>query len=109
MQAGALDRRMTFQRSTSVPDGGGGYTVTWEDLATVSAARIDVSDSEKYAAGRLVSAKLSRFTVRSSSVTRAVTAADRISHESITWNIDGIKDTRDGRKSFLEITATAEL
>lgn len=109
MQAGALDRRITIQRSTRTPDGGGGYTVAWQDLATVSAARIDVSDAEKYAAGRLVSVKLSRFTVRSSSLTRTITAADRFTHESLTWNIDGIKETRDGRKSFLEITGMAEL
>src|SRR5690554_5007876 len=67
MQAGDLDRRITIRRATVTTNPGTGLPEeTWGDLATVWAHRHDVSDSEKYAAGSIHSALLSRFTVRSS-------------------------------------------
>jgi SPP1 family predicted phage head-tail adaptor len=34
-----LDTRITFQASTRVPDGGGGFTTVWKDMATVWAKK----------------------------------------------------------------------
>jgi SPP1 family predicted phage head-tail adaptor len=36
---GDLDRRITLQTPTRVPDGGGGFVDTWKDIATVWAKK----------------------------------------------------------------------
>jgi head-tail adaptor len=103
---GELDRRITVRRLTIV-----GYNPFNEpiyevaDFATVWANRIDVSDAEKYAAATVGNVLLSRFVVRSTPITRQIDHTDTLDHDGAEWNIDGIKQTRDGRNRFLEITA----
>lgn len=109
MNAGSLDRRITIQRLTEGAQNGFGEPAeTWADLTTVWASREDVRDSEKVAAGQRDTALMSRFVVRSSSVTRTVTAIDQLSYDGGVWNIQGVKETKDGRKRFIEITATRD-
>lgn len=103
--AGALDRRITIQRYTATQDAFGGDVQTWADLITVSARRSDVSDSERIAANQINATQMSRFVVRSSTVTRGLTPKDRISYDNSHWDIHAIKETKDGRLRFLEITA----
>ncbi|WP_404861860.1 phage head closure protein [Georhizobium sp. MAB10] len=75
---------------------------------TVWASRRDVSDGERAAAGQVGATLQSRFVVRSSTATRAVTPIYRLIHEGATWNISGVKETQDGRRRFIEITATKD-
>ena len=106
--AGQLDRRITIQRYTSTQDSFGGDVQTWTNLTTISAARMDVNDSERLAAEQVNSSLMSRFKVRSSITTRSITPSDRISYDGGIWDIHGIKETKEGRKRFLEITAAAQ-
>nr|WP_280948728.1 head-tail adaptor protein [Methyloligella halotolerans] len=80
----------------------------WSTLVTRWAGREDVRDTEKAAADQVGATVMSRFTVRSDSGTRGVTAKDRIRHDGWVWNITGIKETRHGRGRYLEITAVRE-
>jgi len=41
-----LNKRITIQASTKVPDGGGGFTTTWVDIATIWAAIWPTSANE---------------------------------------------------------------
>lgn len=103
---GDLDRRITVRRLIEVgrnPFNEPIYEVS--DIATAWARRIDVSDAEKFAAGTIGAVLLSRFVVRSTPVTRGIVHSDTLAHDNAEWNIDGIKQTRDGRSRFLEITA----
>jgi len=103
---GKLDQKITVRRLTIV-----GYNAFNEpiyevaDLTTVWAERTDVSDAEKFAADQIGSVLLSRFVVRSTATTRDIVHTDTLDHDGAEWNIDGIKQTRDGRDRFLEITA----
>lgn len=107
--ASSLDRRIAVERATEgAANGFGEPSVTWSEIATLWAAREDVSDAEKVAAGQRDTARLSRFVVRSSADTRAITSADRLVHDGATWEIKGVKETRDGRQRFLEITAVTD-
>lgn len=103
---GELDRRITLQRFTEVSrDEVNEPIQDWVVLKTVWARRRDVSDGEREASGQVGSTLISRFVVRSSSVTRTITPVDRLQHDSATWNIQGVKETSDGRFRFIEITA----
>lgn len=109
MAAGTLDRRITVRRLTEGAQNGFGEPVeTWADYTTLWAGRKDVSDTEKVSAGQKDSALLSRFVVRSNSKTRTLTTQDMLSYDSADWSILGVKETADGRKQFIEITAAKD-
>ena len=102
-----LDRLVQFQRFTLVDDGF--QTVEeWADHGTpLRASRRDVSDQERAAAGWIEATREARFTIRSSGFTRDLTPKDRLTHDGLTFDIQGIKEAWLGRFRFLEITARA--
>ncbi len=112
--AGGLDRRITIQRSTAGTDSFNAESLTWPDYITVSAQRRDFAEGERFAtearaAGQVGSQIIARFKVRSTSLTRTITARDRISHAGAIWNIKlAPYDTLDGRKRFIWITAAMD-
>jgi SPP1 family predicted phage head-tail adaptor len=108
MQAGDLDRRLVFQRATTIRDEYNEEVETWVDLAKVWARRRDVSDGEKEAAGQVGSVLVSRFTIRSNPTSRGFRPVDRIRYDGAKWNIQGIKEADEGRNRFLEITAVRD-
>ncbi|MBY3257068.1 phage head closure protein [Rhizobium laguerreae] len=102
---GKLDRRITIERMTGTAKNEFNEDVQiWTPLTTVWARRRDASDGEREAAGQIGATLMSRFVIRSTAVSKAVTPVDRISYRGI-WNIQGIKETEEGRNRFLEITA----
>ncbi|UUP19509.1 phage head closure protein [Nitratireductor thuwali] len=107
--AGKLDRKITIRRFTSVPNEFNEPVETWSDfLPNIWARREDVSDGEKFAAGQVGSSLRSRFVIRSSTASRTVTPVDRLVHEGSTYNIHGVKETKEGRRRFIEITAVKD-
>lgn len=106
MSAGALDRRITLHRA-KVVNTATGVTSSWEDVGTLWASRRDVSDGEKAAAGTVQSTVVSRFVVRSSTLSRSIKPKDRLMEGGLTFEITGIKEV--GRQDRLEITAEARL
>lgn len=106
--ANDLDRKITIQRVTSVPNEFNEPVETWTDFFTCRAMRRDVSDGEKFAAGQIGSSIRSRFVVRSSSETRTVTPTDRLVHDGAIWSIHGVKEADEGRHRFIEITAVRD-
>lgn len=53
MTAGSLDQRVTFKREVRTPDGMGGATVEWQEIATVWAMVRPMSGRERERAGRV--------------------------------------------------------
>ncbi|MDN5928709.1 MAG: phage head closure protein [Hyphomicrobiales bacterium] len=104
--AGDLDRRVVIERyEVTGSDGAGGTIKDWVPLATVSASRSDVKDTERVAYGGIVSELVSRFVIRNAGAAAGVTPADRLAYDGKTWEILGVKETKQGRNRFLEITA----
>ncbi|TCL89858.1 head-tail adaptor [Rhizobium sp. PP-WC-2G-219] len=111
VNASQLDRRVTVQRASMVLNAFNEEISTWMDLAKVWARRKDASDSQKIellAAGQVGSFQVSRFTVRSSTLTRSITPVDRIHHDGVVWQINGVKELDEGRHRFIEITASRD-
>lgn len=111
--AGDLDRRITIQRyDSSATDDFNEPIGAWTDYTTVWAKRSDPPDrarAEVLQAGQIGSSLMSRFVVRSSSKTRTVTPVDRLSYDGAIWNIKNVKETSEGRRQFIEITAVRDL
>lgn len=107
---GDLDRRITIERAAIVGDDGFGNPVyDWQPLAIVAASRVDISDAERAAYGGISATLRTRFVVRDGGAAGTVNPADRLSYDGKTWNITGVKETRDGRNRFLEISAAVEV
>lgn len=110
--AGDLDRKITIQRATEVPNEFNEPVLTWADfMSNWSAKREDVSErqqTEMIAAGQVGAFLVSRFTIRSSSEARTVTPKDHLIHEGATWSIHGVKEAAEGRRRFIQITAVKD-
>lgn len=104
MAAGKLDRRIIIERATFARDAAGQRIPTWGTFITVWASRKDMSDRERFQSGQELNTRDTRFTVRHSSDTKTVTALDRIAYEGDTYDILGVKETKEGRQQFIEIT-----
>lgn len=105
MQAGALDRRIRLLSYTAgaANDFGEPGSPSWAQTAVLWASKKDVSDGERVAAQAVGANLTTRFVVRSSTVTRAIKAQDRIECEGRTYDVVGLKEI--GRRDGLEITA----
>jgi len=104
--AGAMDRRVQFQRFTEADDGLS-TVQNWANHGTaVWAQKTDASDAERFRASEVSAIITSRFVVRYSAFTAALTPKDRLVCAGVTYDISGIKEGK-GRRVSLEITAAA--
>ena len=108
MRTGRLDRYVQFQRATLSDDGFQMVEAFANHGTRISANRKDVSDAERYRANEVSAIITTRFVVRYSSFTAALTPKDRLTCEGRSYNISGIKEM-DGRRQYLEITAAARV
>lgn len=104
MRAGKLDRRIILQRYDIVYDEWNQPIEGWADIGKRWASKEDVSDGEKVRAAQVGASVTTRFRVRYDSLTKTLTAADRIAYDGKVYSISGIKEG-EGRKDELEITA----
>lgn len=106
VKAGDLDRLIQFQRYTETTDGFGAVQQWADHGSQLPAAKTEVSDAERWRAGEVASVITTRFLVRWSSFTAAITPKDRLTCDGVTYEISGIKEVM-GRRDALEITAAA--
>lgn len=90
MRTGAMRKRMTFQRESETADGGGGYALSWTNVATVWGSFRPQLGKEVVQAGRLADPVMGVIEVRSSSTTRGITAEDRVMFDSTNYQIRSI-------------------
>lgn len=107
MNAGSLDRRIQFRRKTLASDGFG-FAETWADHGSpVPASKEDIGDSERWRAGEVSAHVTTRFVVRWSTFTNGITPADRLAFEGLEYDISGVKEPKNTRRQWVEITAAA--
>ena len=102
--AGNIDQRITFQAQVRTPDGAGGSTLGFADVATsptVWAAVYAIRSNETDTEGRLNAAGLYKFTVRNRF---DINETHRIIWRDEPYNIRNIK-RMGARELYLEIEA----
>ncbi len=109
LNSGSLNRRIQIRRYTeSGRDQFGGSVGEWGDYGSaIFARRRDVSDAERLSAGAWDNKLVTRFIIRATAFGRSIARYDRLVHEGVTFEIDGIKEVPDNR-GFLEITAETD-
>lgn len=106
MDAGKLDRRVQFLRAGMIDDGYQQTAGTYiSHGAPVWAAKMEVSDRERFAAGTVDPVITTRFQVRWSNLTASIDRADRLSCEGRGYAIVGIKEI--GRREGIEFSTVA--
>lgn len=106
--AGDLDRRIQFRRAT-LQDGPLGRKEVFADHGTpVWASKRDVSDGERVRAAEVQAQITTRFVVRWSSFSAALTPKDRLVCGGLEYDISGIKEIGK-RRTYLEITAATRV
>lgn len=105
MRIGDLDRIITLQRAT-VSQVGGEFNEdieAWSTLATVYAAKSDVSAGEAMRAQEVGAQLSARFTIRRSSEVSDLNERDRLVFDGNVFNITGVREI--ARNRWLEIDA----
>lgn len=105
MGAGALDRRVQFERAQVVDNG----LTRVEKFAAfgpvIWAEKVEVSDAERIKASQVQATITARFKVRYGAFTSGLTSRDRLVCEGRTYELFGLKEV--GRREWLEFTAGA--
>lgn len=100
-----FDRRVTFQRATVARSALGGKTASaWNDLGRRQANVLFGTGAERRSAAVEQGTQAATFRLRLDSLTRTVTAEDRLTCEGLTFDITGIAPI--GRAE-IEITGVA--
>jgi SPP1 family predicted phage head-tail adaptor len=108
MQAGKLDRRVQFQRASTVDDGLQSRVGPFSDYGSARwAQKTEVSGNERWRAGMVTAVGTTIFRVRHDSFTAGITPKDRLTCEGRTYHITFIKEL--GRREGLEISAVAQV
>lgn len=103
--SGRLNQRITLQQKVRTPDGAGGSSLVWQDVATLWAEVAPGRSIEALTHDKLMLRNLHRITIRYRS---DVTADKRFVLGSRVFLIIGIVDVNESRHS-LEITASEEI
>lgn len=103
-RGGQFRDRVTFQAEAKTPDGAGGNTRAWANVANgeVWGRFIPEKGSERVAGGRLQDAQGAVLRVRSFSVTEAITPAHRVLIDGVAWNIRSVANP-DRRSKVIEM------
>jgi len=102
IQAGRLRERVTIQATTRTPDGGGGFTEAWGDVATVWARVEALTGTEAWRAMQVASSVSHRITIRQ----RDVRPQQRIKHGPSTYRIRSVR--ADERGEAVELMCEQE-
>lgn len=104
MNISALKHRLTIQERLRTPDGGGGFTTAWQDIAAepeVFANIVQTSGGEILRDHQMTAGATFRITLRH----RAdITPAHRLVDGAAAYNIIALRDP-DGTGAWLEVTA----
>lgn len=101
---GHFRHRITFQEQVETPDGGGGYDLSWQNIAempTVWARIIPLSGSERLAAQRLESRITHRIRIR---YRAGITPDLRAAFKGRTFNIRAVINVEE-KNRFLDLLA----
>lgn len=100
MQAGALDRRVTWQTAVTSKDATGNDVKTWSTAFETWCEKLALTGAEVIQAGENVDEQTVKIGIRH----RAdLSPVDRFQFEGKTYKVHSIVETKNGRRAGLEI------
>jgi SPP1 family predicted phage head-tail adaptor len=92
MRAGQFDRRITIQRQSITQSDSGEEIVTWVDVATVWARKIENRGEERFASQQFIGHAVKTFQIRWSTLVAELTIEHRIVFDGRTFDITDIRE-----------------
>lgn len=105
MRAGKLDRRITIQGKSITQSDSGDEVVTWGDVATVWAEKIEIDGVERFTVKQIVGHAVKTFRFRWSSTVAAITSEHRLVFDDRDYDITDVREI--GRREGLEVDCYA--
>lgn len=103
MRAGPLDRRIEIQAQTTSRSDSGEEEVTWNTIATVAAAKVELRGVERFAAKQITGSSVVTFRFRWSATTAAITTKHRVVYDGREFNVTAVREI--GRREGIEVDA----
>lgn len=103
MKAGQLDRRITIQQPTVTVSDGGQENITWTDVATVWARKVEHGGGERFAQQQQTGHAVKTFVIRWADWARDITVEYRIAFDGRHYDITDVREL--GRREGLELDA----
>ena len=105
MRAGRLDRRITIQNRSITQSDSGEEVVTWVDVATVWAEKIELRGDERFAAKQYIGHAIKTFKIRWSETVSELTVLHKIRFDGRDHDITDVRELN--RRQGIEIDCYA--
>ena len=105
MRAGKLDRRITIQGKSITQSDSGDEVVTWGNVATVWAEKIEIDGAERFAAKQIVGHAVRTFRFRWSDIVAVITTEHRLVFDDREYDITDVREV--GRREGIEVDCYA--
>ncbi len=101
MNIGQLNHRLSIEQPVLAPDGGGGFTVAWQEVAEIYAAISELAGGELLQNGMITPSAPCRITILHRSDMREDM---RLTGNGRIYEIVSLRDP-DGKNTYLEVIA----
>jgi SPP1 family predicted phage head-tail adaptor len=101
MRAGPLDRRITLQRMVVEQSESGQENVTWQDMATVWAQKVENRGAERFAAQQITGRAIRTFRFRWQTDLEHLNTKDQVVYAETAYDITDVREI--GRHEGIEI------
>jgi SPP1 family predicted phage head-tail adaptor len=105
MRAGPLDRRITIKGKSVEQSDSGQEVVTWSDVATVWAAKVENRGAERFAAMQIAGHAIRTFRFRWSPTVSVITVEHQVVCDGIEYDITDVREI--GRHEGIEVDCFA--
>lgn len=105
MRAGRLDRRITIQEQSTSFDDTGGQVMTWTDVATVWAEKVENNGQERFLSEQFIGKTARSFRIRWSETVKVVTTKHRVMFDGVDHDIVAVAEL--GRREGIRLDCTA--
>lgn len=105
LRAGDLDREITIQRQVKTQSDSGEDVITWTDVATVAAEKVNLRGAERFASQQEIGHTLTMFRFRYSDAVAETSTLHRVLFDGRYYNITDVREPK--RREHIEIDCFA--
>jgi SPP1 family predicted phage head-tail adaptor len=106
VHTGPLNRKIVVEQFLETRNELNEQEKHWTPIATLWASYEPISDGERFRANENAATASARFVVRSTSLSRSISALDRVNFQGVVYQVVHVKE-KGGRNVGLELTCKA--
>lgn len=107
MRYGTLQRRITLERQVKTQNTLGEEIISWQEVATVAAEKVELRGLERYAAAQYTGSAIRTFRFRWRADLEEITSTHRVIFDGRPFNITDVREAP-GRRRGIEVDCYAQ-